>query len=469
MADLSLDGLASGMGTGEIINQLVEIERRSIINLEREKISLEESKSAWRDVNTRLSNLEDQINNLKSTSTFDSMSSTSSDKEIITATVNDNASEGDYQINVNSVAQAHRLGATTKISNNDNLLSDELGTPVDGDISINGTNITIDTDETLSSLKTKINDSNSNVSATIIDGNLVLESTETGSANNITLSDNTNNLLDNLGLNGDLNDINNDSVLQIAQNANIEVNGITGITSSDNTFSDVVEGVTFTLDKDAQSDDTANISVTKDIEKASSSVKKFVDQYNSVMNFIDKKTNYNSETEDSGVLQGDGTLMRLQMKMRSMVTSRIDSNNDYNQLASVGISVDRDGVMSFDSSELEEALRSNQEDVINLFNAEKSEDGFNGVATNLKSYLDQLIQTNTGTIPRELDFYDTRMETIDDDIEDQERRLDSVRQRYEEQFTAMEKALSEMQQQQSWMQSQLSSLAGTSSLINSMG
>ena len=466
MADIGLDGLASGMNTEDIINKLVQIERKPIINMQREKIGLEESKSAWRDVNSRLDNLGSKLTQLKLSSTFNSNSTTSNNKDVATATATSDASTGEYQINVNQLAQTNRLGATTKISDNNIALSDpeNLGTNVEGDIGINGTTITVDVDETLSSLNTKINEADAGVSSTIIDGNLVIEGNETGAANTISLTDNANNLLDNLGLNGDLNDINNDSVLQVAQDAKVEINGIKNITSSNNTFSEAVEEVTFNVSETG----SATISVSQDTEKATSAVQEFVDQYNSVMDFVNTKLDYDPEEDKAGTLQGDGTLMRLQMKLRSMVTDRVTESGSYNQLTSIGVEIDREGVMSFDSSKLTESLEKAPGKVMNLFNAEKEEDGFDGVATRMDQYVDQLIQSNTGTIPRKLDFYDTRMENIDEDIADQERRLEATRQRYQEQFTAMETAMAEMQQQQSWMQQQLSSLGGTSSLISSM-
>ena len=466
MADLGLDGLASGMGTEEIINQLVQLERRPIINMEQEKMDLEESKNAWRDVNSRLDKLEGKLTQLKLSSTFQSNSTTSSNEDVATASATSDADAGNYDINVNQLAQANRLGATTKISDNDLALSDpvNLDTNVEGDISINGTTITVDADETLSSLNNKINEAGAGVSSTIIDGNLVLESSETGADNTISLTDNGNNLLDNLGINGDFTDINNDSVLQVAQDAEVEINGIKNITSSDNTFSEAVKGVTFNVNET----DSATISISQDTKKATSAVQEFVDQYNSIMDFVDTKLDYDPEEDKAGALQGDSTLMRLQMRLRSMVTDRVKEADSYNQLTSVGVEVDRDGVMSFDSGKLTEALTDSPEKVTNLFNAEQDEDGFDGVATRMDQYVNQLLQSNTGTIPRKIDFFNTRMDNIDEDIEDQERRLESTRERYREQFTAMEEAMSQMQQQQSWMQQQLASLGTGGNMISSM-
>ena len=466
MADIGLDGLASGMGTEEIINKLVQIEKKPIINMQREKMGLEESKNAWRDVNSRLDKLGSQLTQLKLSSTFNSNSTTSSNEDVATATATNDASAGEYQINVSQLAQTNRLGTTAEISDNDVALSDteNLGTSVEGDITINGTTITVDADETLSSLNTKINEAGAGVSSTIIDDNLVLESNETGEANTINLTDNGNNLLDNLGLNGDFTKKSNASVLQVAQDAKVEINGIENITSSDNTFSEAVENVTFNVSDTGSS----TISVSQNTEKATSAVQKFVDQYNSVMDFMDTKLDYDPEEDKAGTLQGDSTLMRLQMRLRSMVTDRVQESGTYNHLGSVGIEIDRDGVMSFDSGKMTDALNESPEEVMSLFNAEKDEDGFDGVATRMDEYTDQLIQSNTGTIPRKLEFYDTRMENIDEDIADQERSLEATRQRYQEQFTAMETAMSEMQQQQSWMQQQLASLGTGSSMISSM-
>ena len=466
MADLGLDGLASGMGTEEIINQLVQLERRPIINMEQEKMDLEESKNAWRDVNSRLDKLEGKLTQLKLSSTFQSNSTTSSNEDVATASATSDADAGNYDINVNQLAQANRLGATTKIADNDLALSDpvNLDTNVEGDISINGTTITVDADETLSSLNNKINEAGAGVSSTIIDGNLVLESSETGADNTISLTDNGNNLLDNLGINGDFTDINNDSVLQVAQDAEVEINGIKNITSSDNTFSEAVKGVTFNVNET----DSATISISQDTKKATSAVQEFVDQYNSIMDFVDTKLDYDPEEDKAGALQGDSTLMRLQMRLRSLVTDRVKEADSYNQLTSVGVEVDRDGVMSFDSGKLTEALTDSPEKVTNLFNAEQDEDGFDGVATRMDQYVNQLLQSNTGTIPRKIDFFNTRMDNIDEDIEDQERRLESTRERYREQFTAMEEAMSQMQQQQSWMQQQLASLGTGGNMISSM-
>jgi flagellar hook-associated protein 2 len=569
---MQLDGLATGMDTTSVIDQLVQLERRPIYNYQQEISELEMTKGAWRDVNSRLDKLEDRTTDLKLSSTYNSRSASSSNEDVVTASASNDSNEANYSITVNNVASTQRISGN-RLDDSTTAIKDLTGfgsIAAKNDIQINGTDITINDSDTLADISNKINDAEAGINASIVDNHLVLESTDTGEKNQIALvddndlfkslgvlqtGDNDNSLSTNLmevkdadtalGLTGSfqidveggtgtgeisvdetmsLNDINNQinalggdlsasvtdegngyfslsissstadsdiklsntgaeniladlafgnrsyqNELQTAEDANIDINGITGIISSTNTFSEAVDGVTFNISADAEVNSTATISVAKDTGKATDAVQAFVDQYNSVMNFIDGKTEYDEEEEKGAVLQGDSTAMRLQTRLRSLVSSKIKDTGDFKTLSSVGIEIDRDGVMSFDKSKFTEALDQSSEEVMSIFNGESDSDGFDGMAVRMDSYLEQLMQSNTGLVPRRLDFYDTRIDSLNDDIEDVERKVEMTRERYVEQFAAMESAISEMNQQMSWMQSQLSSLAGSSSMMSNMG
>ena len=77
MADLSLGGLATGMDTDSIINQLVQLEQRPIYNYQQEISELEQTKGAWRDINSRLDHLENKLTDLKLSSTYNSRTASS--------------------------------------------------------------------------------------------------------------------------------------------------------------------------------------------------------------------------------------------------------------------------------------------------------------------------------------------------------------------------------------------------------
>jgi flagellar hook-associated protein 2 len=469
---MQLDGLATGMDTTSVIDQLVQLERRPIYNYQQEISELEMTKGAWRDVNSRLDNLEDKTTDLKLSSTYNSRSASSSDKDIVTASASNDANEANYSVTVKSTAKSQRL-AGNRLDNSDTAIKDLTGfgaIAAENNIKINGTDITINDTDSLNDISDKINDAEAGVKASIVDNHLVLETADTGVENALVAGDSlvdSNGVLEALGI-LDGGAITADIELQAASDAEIDINGITGITSSTNTFSEAVDGVTFNISAEAEVDSKATISVAKDTGKATDAVQAFVDQYNSVMNFLDGKTEYDEEEEKGAVLQGDSTAMRLQTRLRSLVSSKIKDNGDFKTLSSVGIEIDRDGVMSFDKSKFTEALDQSSEEVMSIFNGESETDGFDGMAVRMDSYLDQLMQSNTGLIPRRLDFYDTRIDSLNDDIEDVERKVEMTRERYVEQFAAMESAISEMNQQMSWMQSQLSSLGGSTSMMSGM-
>jgi flagellar hook-associated protein 2 len=458
MADLSLGGLATGMDTDSIINQLVQLEQRPIYNYQQEISELEQTKGAWRDINTRLDNLENKLTDLKLSSTYNSKTASSSDEDVVTATVANSANEANYDITVNQVATAQRLIGARKPG---------FSAAADDVITLNGTDVNISAGDSLSDISSKINDADSGYSASVIDDVLVIEAEKTGVENALldgsdgstpTISDN-NGILKGLGILDNTTGYFTDE--KAAADAEIEINGITGIASSSNEITDAVDGMTFNINSEAAAGSTATISVAKDTGKATKAVQAFVDQYNSVMGFMDSKSGYDAETEEGGILQGDGTVMRLQMRLRELVTSKVKETGDYQTLNSVGIEIDRDGVMSLDTAKLTEALETNPEETMNLFQAESDTEGYDGMAVRMDSYLDQVLQSNTGLIPRRLDFYDTRIDGLNDDIADVQRRVEMVRERYVQQFAAMEEAISEMQSQQSWMMSQLQSMGGS--------
>lgn len=458
--DLSLGGLSSGMDTAAIVEQLVAIEKQPIYRYEEEISQIEKTKDAWRDINSRLSNLSNKITDLKFSSTYNSRLAESSDETVVTASAANSTAEGSYDLNISQLAKSHRISSDQQGDS-----TSELG--LSGTVNINGTELTIENNFSLTDIRDQINNTDgTKVKASIIDNNLVLESenTGTGTENEIEVSDTSGTVLENLGVvETDGTTIKN--TLQNAQDAQLSINGV-DITSSTNIIDQSVEGMTFNL----KTTGNANIEVSKDTEKTISAVQEFVDQYNSTISFIDKKTDYNSESEEGAVLQGDSTAMRLQSRVRQTIMGEVESGGNITHISQLGVSIDRDGVMTLDSEDLKTALDNNSKEVKKFFNAEESEDGYTGIANKLDSYVDQIITSGSGLIPNRIDSFDQRIENINEDIADAERSVEMARERYTEQFTAMETALSEMQQQQSWMSNQLSSLGGgsVSSLINSM-
>jgi len=141
------------------------------------------------------------------------------------------------------------------------------------------------------------------------------------------------------------------------------------ITSGDNTFDDVITGISLTVNKVTEVGETVSVDASRDIEGIKEEIYSFIERYNEVQSFIEKQNTYDSDTQVSGVLFGDTTLLSIQASIRNVVSSVVSGiSSQYNQLVGVGIRTGADGQLSVkDASALDDALEDNLDEVIQLF------------------------------------------------------------------------------------------------------
>uniref|UniRef100_A0A7C1FRN3 Flagellar hook-associated protein 2 n=1 Tax=Thermomicrobium roseum TaxID=500 RepID=A0A7C1FRN3_THERO len=246
-----------------------------------------------------------------------------------------------------------------------------LATPVSGagTLTINGVAINYDPAvDSLSTILNRINSSNAGVTASYdaTSDRVVLTAKTTGSLR-ITVSD-TGNLAAALGL--------DPNQQQLGQNAVYSLDGgATWQYSTSNTISDVIPGVTLTLTRTTSS--PYSFTVEPNADAAVSAVKRFVEQFNSVLSFIAEKTAYDATTKTAGTLLGDSAVRAVESTLRRLVTSpAIGVSGRYRTLADIGISfgavgsaVGSTGQLQLDENKLRAALQENPDAVFELFGA----------------------------------------------------------------------------------------------------
>lgn len=367
---LGIDGLISGIDTTTLIETLMVYERMPLTQAQEKQTTLQRKADAWRDVNTRLYNLQQKVYNLKSSLTFKSQKVIMGSEEYFTASASTGAPNASYQVEVVNLARAHTVASKTLEAANTSL-------GYTGKFQINGKEIEVTATDTLNSIASKINSTaDVGVNAAIVkiaDGEyrMTLTSKQTGAANAIQVTDDDG-ILANLGFLDDSGEFAN--LIQEAADATIKVNGLT-VNRASNTIDDVIPGVKLTLKKAG----STNISVERDLDKIITAVKEFVDQYNSTMSFINESMAYNKETKEKGVLLGESTLLYLQSELRSILTRTVSSNpTKYNSLTMIGISTGaynqsieatKSGNLVLDESKLRTALEENFDAVAQLFGA----------------------------------------------------------------------------------------------------
>jgi len=469
--NLALPGL-SGYDFSGIIDAMVSNYSRPLVKMQQQQSNLQIKKDAWRDVNTRLSSLENTLTKLRDSSVWAGTKATSSDSSVLTVTSTARAIQGTYNIKIIQMAVAQ-----TAVSKTIAVESVTEATAVSGGsfkvtVGDKEAVIEIQAGASLQDIVDAINNSKVGVTASAVkvEGGykLALLSAETGVQNAAVFAEvDGGTILHDLGIlreDGTLN------ISQAAQDAKIEINGITEITSSSNEIIGAVPGLTLTINK--ETDAVVVVKVTADYSQAEVAVKAFVDQYNSVMSFIENMLSYNKELGTKGDLYADPLLQGIQSRLRSMISGNLNKPaGTFNILAEVGITTSGDNfgksaTLIFDTAKFREALAKDAAAVANLFGASaggvdpnRGTDGGTpeGLANILYEYLHPLVMYG-GTLSKTTENYDKQIADLKDRIADFARKIETYTETVRLRFVALESQLAALNSQNQWLQMQIEAL-----------
>ena len=111
-----IGGMASGLDTTTIIEQLMMFERKPILALEQRKTAITQKDSAFQSLNTRLSALRSKLADLTFERNLKPKKVTTSAESVLTATAGSGAAEGSYRIKVNQLATSTSLASSGGIA-----------------------------------------------------------------------------------------------------------------------------------------------------------------------------------------------------------------------------------------------------------------------------------------------------------------------------------------------------------------
>ncbi len=164
---------------------------------------------------------------------------------------------------------------------------------------------------------------------------------------------------------------------QSAQDSEFKVDGYPlgadeWITRSSNTISDVVAGVTLHL----LDTGTVNVSLTRDTETIKEKLNTWVEAYNEAVAFIDENTSYDQDAKEAGILMSDQTITNMLTNLRRTLIQRtsgfVIDVDSFLMPGQIGLELDRDGLLSLDSTALSDALTEDYLGVLALIGADKS-------------------------------------------------------------------------------------------------
>lgn len=407
MATISSPGIGSGLDINGLVTKLMAAERTPETAMIKKETDAQAKLTAFGTVKGAVASFQTAVQSLSASYQFTKMAATVSDSTIATATATSTAALGSHSLSVTQLAQSHSLksAAFTSVDQaigtgtltiqfgqitgelradgtykNPADATDPSATPATFAVNAEKSSITVNLsggNNTLSAVRDAINAKGAGVTASIInDGSgfrLVLNAADGGakSSMRIQVSDDDTNNTDASGLSQLAYDPTqaggagqNMTQTQQAKDAIFALDGIT-VTRSSNTVSDVLSGISISLLKTTTA--ATSLSVSRDTSSVQGNVDAFVKGYNDLRQQLSSLTSYDPKTKAAGLLLGNSAIRSIQNQMRSVVNSTLAGSGNYTRLSDVGISFDKTGTMTFDSSKLSAALSTSPDSVAALF------------------------------------------------------------------------------------------------------
>lgn len=382
---------------------------------------------AYSTISTKINDLQEVLKELSKSKTLESYGVTQSEEGFAKIEASGNVATGEYRINVAQLASAHQV-TLDFASETDPLPTSGVITLGSGGDEFNVDLSTLPAGSTLSDLRSAINShpDNTGVQASIIrsDGNikLMLGSEETGAANTLTLTTDGDPALTDIQA-----AINNKTEISQARDAIIYMgeNNALKLTSSSNTFDNIVDGLKIDVNK-VHSDPTESLifEVGKDSEATEETLNDIVEKYNAVMLAIDGSRNNG--------LTGDSTTRILSNQIRREVS-------EFN-IGQMGLEFNRSGRLSIDSSKLSEFLDANPDGLTQQLGGE------NGLIKSLSERLDTFVKGKDSMLTSAKASLETNLDNLKDRMSRYDLRMEQQLNRYINQFSAMQSTILQMQQ-----------------------
>ena len=450
---IQFGGLATGLDTSSIIDQLMNIERQPLARLEADKTWLNNRLKAFTELDTRLKAFSDSIKDLNYRDTLLKRSTTLGSEEFFTASASRDAMPGaSYEVEVVSLARVQKSVSGGVASSSAPLFgTGSLSLTVGGDTH------TIDIGEgenSLTGVMEAINAADVGVRAAIInDGTVNPDGSSTPFRMVLTGETVAKEFsLDASGLTGGAS-LDLGTPVQQATRAHVRVDNI-DIYSDTNTLTEAIPGMTLDLRK-AEAGTTTSLAVNVDKAAIKEAIEEFATGYNKVVSFITSQSVLDGE--GGGVLGGDSGINAIKRRLQTMLTQPVENSGTLRALSQLGFETQKDGTLQVNEKTLNAAIDEHLDSVVSLL---AGEDGVEGVAIRFKNYLFDLTSSATGMLQGRRESINSNLKRIDTKIDASQARLEQRQKTLEAQFSAMETLVSNLNSQGDFLTQQMNAIFG---------
>ncbi|HWD31084.1 flagellar filament capping protein FliD [Pseudomonas caricapapayae] len=435
-------GTGSGMDIGAIVKVLVDSDtaakssqiKRQTANNSAMISGVASLKSALSTYQAALKKLND-----KDAPAFLAFAATSSNDKAVTATANNSAVAGSYQVEVLKLATSSRVASQTFAG------SEAPISPGTLEITQNGKvyKVEVGANATLQTVRDSINSTlgKDGISANIInDGGksrLVFGSTTTGLGSDISVGGIPELEINNtVAMTGDA----AGRIGELAINAEVMIDGM-AITSKSNKLDKTVSGLTLELKAQGEK---STVTVGLNSDGLKKDVQTFVDAYNALVQTVNSLTATSKDADGKtvlGSLTGDPTSRSLLAAMRSELAVA-QSGGGLTSLSQLGINTAKDGTLEFNDVKFKAALNDKKlgGEVQKLFTQE------DGVIARMNKAIEPFLQSG-GSLDKRNDALNRSQRYLASQQEALDFRIESLTNSLTKKYIAMDVAVGKLKSQ----------------------
>lgn len=209
-----------------------------------------------------------------------------------------------------------------------------------------------------------------------------------------------------------------------------------------------IPGVTVTLKGLTTSGTTDTLTVSRDDSATTTNLKSFIDAYNTLETALDTLTAASKDGSTAGAFATDAGVRSLRNQLSNLLRQDVNGLS----LRDLGISADRYGQLSLDSTKLSKTLASNSGAVDQVMGSASS-----SASSGVMGSMNKLLETWTNSTSGQIKVRQNSVQTQQKAISDRQTRLDNqytqAYNRYLKQFTALQQLQSQMDETTSMLSS----------------
>lgn len=464
MATFGIDGLASGLDTTSLINQLMQVEAAPQTLLKSKQSTTQTFVSALQALNTKVASLAENAAKAAKTESWDAYVASAS-SSAATATATAGAQPGSLTFTVDAVATT-RVAVSAAVPDDGTLVA---GYPPAVTVkSADGALVTVQpTSGSLADVAKALNAAaDAGVKATVVrvtNGEtptyrIQFTGTTTGSAGDFEVYAGTADEVT-AGTAGRL----DTTQVRAATDASVTLwKGVAGLeqtyTQSSNTFAGLMGGVDVTVSAaTGPDDDPVTVTVARDDAALTALAKGLAGSLGVVLSEIASRSSITTTTNtdgttkvSGGLFTGDSAVRGVQQRLVEAASYPVDGVSP----STVGLVLGRDGSFTFDEATFTAALAEDPAKVQAVIA---------GVAARLSETATAVSDKYEGSLTLKIQGQESLVKDYGTQIEDWDRRLALRRESLQRTYSALEVTLSNLQAQSSWLSGQLAGLPSWSS------